>query len=1140
MGLELVAAGARRLCAALIGAGSLARTTCLAVLLAGTPALCLALPGLLGSYFNNNSLTAPAVLVRVDSTVDFNWGNASPNSTINVDYFSARWTGFLRVQTSGNYYFQTVSDDAARLTVNGSLVINNWTSHAVTTDTSGAVALTAGVDYAVTLEMFENTGQAVMNLFWQKPGDAGFSVIPASNGSLGLSTTAGTPLLAAYDFEEASYAGTVGELKDTAGYSSGPFNGRAQGSPLPGAASASPARAGSTGTCRYASLPGPASNGGDFAASGLPVSTGSGSQTTVAFWMYWDGTDAVGIIGWNNYVLAMGASWLGFSTNNNDVNGTSNSGLANGWHHVVAVFTNGSVTSNQIYVDGVARSLAQRVGWPVRANAVVASTLNIGGYGAGTVGRFSGRIDQVRVFSGAISAAEVATLYAETRGCSSTLHHLELQHGSGTGLTCAASTVTVTACQNAACTTLDTGGVSGSLSTNGSALAVIWSSGSGFTIPAGSSSATVDLQVASAGSLLLGTTGTSTSPASATSCNFGSPACTFTAADSGFLFDVPNHRAELSNSVSVTAVRKSDNSAACTPAFANVSKALTFKCSYTNPTGGLQAVRVGGAALNSGNSATSACDGTGRAVTLSFNGSGQASTTVQYADVGQMALTATYTGSGSDAGLVMTGTDNFIAAPYDFSVTGVTSGTILAGGNFSATVTARNYAGNSVWNYGRETGGEQVTMGFARAQPTGAGASNGAFAGAVSSGLAADWASGVASGSTLTWSEVGRGDVTAVMSSGSYLGSGMTAAGSSAGAPISCANENSTCVLPTGATATVYYGALGKVAVQAGRTGSVGCNNATFGDPYPGNVKTCGYVVTSGAAPGATGAALFKPHHFDLVASPACGAFSYAAQPFNATVTARNASNATTVNYDGSGATNPNFAKATTLAEPTALGVGTLSGSSLAASAFTAGVGSASPAYTFTSKTTSTRTLALRATDADAVSSSGYAEAGMPLRSGRLRLSNAFGSASAALQLAVAADYWSGNSWVLNSADSCTTLATGNVALSNPRNAAGTASAASTSAGAVTLAAGSGLLALAAPTPAGSSLSLDLAINLGATAADQSCQANHPASTGAAKPWLRAQNGSCAATADRDPAARASFGLFSPETRKTVHVREIF
>ena len=84
------------------------------------------------------------------------------------------------------------------------------------------------------------------------------------------------------------------------------------------------------------------------------------------------------------------------------------------------------------------------------------------------------------------------------------------------------------------------------------------------------------------------------------------------------------------------------------------------------------------------------------------------------------------------------------------------------------------------------------------------------------------------------------------------------------------------------------------------------------------------------------------------------------------------------------------------------------------------------------------------------------------------------------------------------------------------------------------------VLNLGAPSPAGSSVSFDLALNLGSGAADLSCQASHPTSTGAARPWLRSRNGSCAATYDRDPGARASFGIFAPETRRTVHAREMF
>jgi MSHA biogenesis protein MshQ len=244
-----------------------------------------------------------------------------------------------------------------------------------------------------------------------------------------------------------------------------------------------------------------------------------------------------------------------------------------------------------------------------------------------------------------------------------------------------------------------------------------------------------------------------------------------------------------------------------------------------------------------------------------------------------------------------------------------------------------------------------------------------------------------------------------------------------------------------------------------------------------------------------------------------------------------------TPNYSGA------FARTVTISDASGA-AGTMSANTLAASAFAGGLASgsatASPVFSFTSKTSGPYTLQLRASDGE-TSSSGTvgAEATALHRSGRLRLSNAFGNAGSALQIPLALEYWGGNSWVPNSADSCSTLATSAVALSNPRNPAGGSSTASTSVSSVTLSAGSGRITLAAPA-GNSGLSLDLALNLGSTGVDQSCNTSHPATTGAALPWLRSNQGSCASTADRDPAARASFGIFSPETRKTVHVRELF
>lgn len=880
------------------------------------------------------------------------------------------------------------------------------------------------------------------------------------------STCQTATLVAEYRFEESAWNGTTAELKDTAAHASGPYHGKAQGSPKPTASNASPARAGNPGTCGYASLPGPASGGGSFVVGGLPVSTAAGAQTSVSFWMYWTGTDGNVAIGWNKLNIGVGGGAFGFHTDNGDVYGMSATGLANGWHHVVAVFTNGSVTSNKIYVDGTAQTLSQRYGTPALANAVVQSTMTIGGYALSTVYRFAGRMDEVRVFNGAVSAADVTTLYQQTRPCAAAMHHLEIRLDNAAGLTCAPSTLSVVACKDAACSATFDSGVTGTLTATGAGMSVNWPDGAAFTIPAGSSSTTVDLQLTTAGSVVVGASGLAPSPTSATTCNFGSPACTFTAAAAALRFDVPDHVSETANTISVQAVGSAGGS--CNSAFASTTRSINFKCSYTNPSTGTRAVRVGGSALNSSNNSAAACDGTGRSVSLSFDASGVASTTVMYADVGQLQLSGTYTGSAGtgDSGLTMTGSDSFIAAPASFGFSAISAGPIRAGTTFSATLSARNSAGATVPNFGRESVPESALLAFSRYQPTGSGAVDGSFSGNLGA-----FAGGSATATDLAWSEVGSIDLNATLASGSYLGSGFTATGSTGGS-----------------------GAVGR----------------------------------------------FIPHHFDVALTAACGAFSYAGQPFTATVTARNADNDTTLNYDGSSATSPSFAKAVTLAAAPALALGTLSANAIGAAAFSAGVASGAPVFSFSSKTTAPQNLVLRATDTDATSSAGYAEGTMALRSGRLRLSNAFGKAGAALQLPVVAEHWSGNAWVLNSADSCTTLPAASVALSNQRSTAGGSTTASTSASAITLTAGSGLLTLAAPSPAGSGLSLDLALNLGSTSADQSCHASHPATTGAARAWLRAQNGACAATADRDPAARASFGIFSPETRKTVHVREIF
>jgi MSHA biogenesis protein MshQ len=46
--------------------------------------------------------------------------------------------------------------------------------------------------------------------------------------------------------------------------------------------------------------------------------------------------------------------------------------------------------------------------------------------------------------------------------------------------------------------------------------------------------------------------------------------------------------------------------------------------------------------------------------------------------------------------------------------------------------------------------------------------------------------------------------------------------------------------------------------------------------------------------------------------------------------------------------------------------------------------------------------------------------------------------------------------------------------------------------------------------------------------------------TGANLPWLRSLDNACGANTVCDPKARASFGVYAPETQKTVNIRDAF
>jgi len=116
-----------------------------------------------GCYYSDQNLTTLG-LVRTDRTITFNWGAGSPDPTIPADHFSVRWSGVFNF-AAGSNAFTVVADDGFRLYLDGVKVMDHWVDEAATTYTQ-TVATTAG-NHTVTLEYYENGGDAVANLQWQ-------------------------------------------------------------------------------------------------------------------------------------------------------------------------------------------------------------------------------------------------------------------------------------------------------------------------------------------------------------------------------------------------------------------------------------------------------------------------------------------------------------------------------------------------------------------------------------------------------------------------------------------------------------------------------------------------------------------------------------------------------------------------------------------------------------------------------------------------------------------------------------------------------------------------------------------------------------------------------------------------------------
>jgi MSHA biogenesis protein MshQ len=152
------------------------------------------------------------------------------------------------------------------------------------------------------------------------------------------------------------------------------------------------------------------------------IDTASGHSVTVMFWMNWNGVESTAgtsytvPFGFNDLSLAFQSTShvFGFCTSNDDVYGFANSAVpSNTWVHIAAVFVNGTLTTNKLYINGVSQTLSQVRGTPAAAAVykTVTTSAFIGNIGASGTFSFQGNIDELAIFNGALTATEIGMIY---------------------------------------------------------------------------------------------------------------------------------------------------------------------------------------------------------------------------------------------------------------------------------------------------------------------------------------------------------------------------------------------------------------------------------------------------------------------------------------------------------------------------------------------------------------------------------------------------------------------------------------------------------------------------------------------------------------------------------------------------------
>ena len=295
------------------------------------------------------------------------------------------------------------------------------------------------------------------------------SCVTGYNNNVQQCPTSSIQPVASYHLDEAAWTGASGEVIDSTGNG---YNGKAIGNPLANTSNTSPAISGSPGSCAYGGFSGGTSQQG---ANMGTIDLGLGSNSSCGYDQFWSWNcnnynnffnntfysifgddddnnqqgqyDSMSVSAWVKWTInpASGNNWANIVSNNSasasdkgqfwlqhSQNNTTfefavatdnarsyieskTTPVLNQWYHVVGVYDGAQLA---IYVNGNLENTTNLSGNIVAYNNF---RLSIGqwAYNSQNYRAFQGNVDEVQIFSNAITATQVKSLYTQTHTCPS-------------------------------------------------------------------------------------------------------------------------------------------------------------------------------------------------------------------------------------------------------------------------------------------------------------------------------------------------------------------------------------------------------------------------------------------------------------------------------------------------------------------------------------------------------------------------------------------------------------------------------------------------------------------------------------------------------------------------------------------------